>query len=67
MDYEVQKVEEYLNKLEASGKNDKLCSAISVLELLGFDVQYDLINNKYHLKGGCYNGKRSSDICINEV
>ena len=67
MDYEVQKVEEYLNKLESSGKNDKLCSAVSVLELLGFDVQYDLINNKYHLKGGCYNGKRSSDICINEV
>lgn len=57
MDYEVQKAEEYLNKLEASGKNDKLCSAISVLELLGFDVQYDLINNKYRLKGGCYNGE----------
>ena len=57
MDYEVQKVEEYLNKLEVSGKNDKLCSAISVLELLGFDVQYDLINNKYRLKGGCYNGE----------
>lgn len=53
MDYEVQKVEEYLNKLESSGKNDKLCSAIHVLELLGFDVQYDLINNKHRLKGGC--------------
>ena len=57
MDYELQKVEKYLDKLEILGKNDKLCSAIRVLELLGFDVQYDLANNKHHLKGGYCDGK----------
>ena len=50
----IKQVENYLNRLECSHNQEKIGAATHVLELLGYDVRYDLISNKYKVvKGGC--------------
>lgn len=37
----------YLDSLERKDKKEKLAGAITTLEILGYDAQFDMISNKY--------------------
>lgn len=43
----IKEVENYLNCLECSHNQEKLDAATHVLELLGYDVRFNMLNNKY--------------------
>lgn len=54
---DIKAVETYLNNLESAANNEKLSAASHVLELLGYDVRFNLLNNKYTIVGGADNDK----------
>lgn len=48
---DIKAVENYLNNLESASNNEKLNAASHVLELLGYDVRFNMLNNKYIIVG----------------
>lgn len=52
---DIKAVETYLNNLESAANNEKLSAASHVLELLGYDVRFNMLNNKYTIVGGADN------------
>ena len=50
MDDKLKSVSEYLTKLEENNKAERLTGATVVLEMLGYDVQWDMFQNVYRVK-----------------
>ena len=50
MDDKLKSLTDYLNLLNEKNKPERLTGATVVLEMLGYDIQYDMFSDKYKVK-----------------